>query len=360
MRIAVWGTGWFAEQILDEALQRYEVVCFVDNKWERQGQAFYGIEILSPEDLLTRADEIDGILIGIGNLHEQRKIALQVLPMQGKKLGLFRNTIDFPTGDWNNLGWYDIGEKTVLPCKGCTHFANLFDDATEYDPAAFEEDMRILSEHLDIARIRLLGGEPLLSKNLNQYMCITRKYFPEADVYIVTNGLLLLQQEDVFFETLRANSIGVYISGYPPVMKRKEELVGKLGQERIAYVFGFEEKEFLRIMDFSRKNERVKSYDRCFHKACVFLRNGKLYNCPTEALVYQYNDYFDIKDFMYPVDDFGHDIHRKDRNWRKTMKQLYQAVPLCEYCSENGGELFRWEISKKPEKEDWCIQKREV
>lgn len=66
-----------------------------------------------------------------------------------------------------------------------------------------------------VKKLRLLGGEPLLSKQINDYIDLTRRYQPEADLHLVTNGILLWRIPDEFFETVRRNRITVQISNYP-------------------------------------------------------------------------------------------------------------------------------------------------
>ena len=371
MRIAIWGTGWMATNIFDEAKNKYDIVYFVDNKWERQHLYFKKIYILSPDDLADKKDEIDGILLAVQNTHEQQRIALQLRKIWTKKIGLFRNTIDYPQGDMNNIGWFDVGEKIIIPymecniidtcnlkCKGCTHFSNLFKDNTVYDIEKFENDLKIISEHIEVARLRLLGGEPLLCDDLERYIDISRSCFPTTDLFIVTNGLLLSEKQTELFNCLRTNNVGVYISGYKPVVKQKDRIIHLLETEGIDYFFSHEIDNFVRFMDFSGTNERVVSFDRCFHKGCVILREGKLYNCPTEALIYKYILHYGIDEFKYNPDTFGNDIRSNDVDWKKIEENICKSVPMCEYCSDKGGEPFPWEVSASPDKNEWCVAKR--
>ena len=87
---------------------------------------------------------------------------------------------------------YALCEHCNLNCAMCDHFAPIAQD--EY--ANFEEfksDFQTLSKLVNgkCRRIGLMGGEPLLCPEIEKYLEIARQCFPNTQISIVTNGLLL-------------------------------------------------------------------------------------------------------------------------------------------------------------------------
>ena len=89
---------------------------------------------------------------------------------------------------------YDIVGHCNLNCKGCSHFSNIICDNSFVTLESYEKDLRRMKELFSyIARIKILGGEPLLHPQLNEIIKITREVLPKATIDIVTNGLLIIR-----------------------------------------------------------------------------------------------------------------------------------------------------------------------
>ena len=90
-----------------------------------------------------------------------------------------------------------IVEHCNLKCRGCSHFSglaapqfkNLNDFCTE-----FEALSRLTNKN--IHTIRLMGGEPLLHPDVVEFCKITRNLFPNSEIVLVSNGILLEQLSD--------------------------------------------------------------------------------------------------------------------------------------------------------------------
>ena len=50
-----------------------------------------------------------------------------------------------------------------LSCKGCNHFSNYFAPSSKLDTDALIEDIGVILPRLDIGRVSVIGGEPLLN-----------------------------------------------------------------------------------------------------------------------------------------------------------------------------------------------------
>ncbi len=243
-----------------------------------------------------------------------------------------------------------------LNCKGCTHFANLFSDDDFYKLEDFKRDVKQLSSRADILRFRLLGGEPLKLKNLDQYLKIARNYLPQTDLRIVTNGLLIPNTPQYIFDSLRENRIVVDISPYPPTLKILDKIKNILKENNIFYTQstagGIE--TFTTFLTLHGGHNPQKSRAVCINDICRFLRNGKIYKCPVDALSYKLVEHFGIKDFPKAT---GVDIFAK--NFSTLMEHLDDNIELCYWCNETAREI-QWTPENNPKITDWLANPAEV
>lgn len=66
-----------------------------------------------------------------------------------------------------------------------------------------------------IGRFHLMGGVPLLNPNCKDFFAVTRKFFPDSAIWLVTNGILLETQPQEFWESCKENNIEIHQTKYP-------------------------------------------------------------------------------------------------------------------------------------------------
>jgi glycosyltransferase involved in cell wall biosynthesis len=243
-----------------------------------------------------------------------------------------------------------VAEHCNLGCYSCNHFSQLA--APEFaDLAATERDLKRLSGLSDgnIPAIMLVGGEPLLNPELPEFMRIARQYFPRSRVQIVTNGILLLAQKDIFWESVKKYNVIMTPTKYPGIAWEKIE-------ERAAefdYTFdyfdlsGSSEKVSRKFsLDLSGSQEIEKSFRRCPMAACtVALRNGRLATCSFVFCMRHFNTYFD--QHIPVTEDDSIDIY-KTKTMREIVDFLNSPIPLCRFCRKMGAEIVGpWRKTKK-------------
>lgn len=374
MKIAVFGSGKFGKYITNTLPKEvdFEIICFVDNAVKKNNTFIMGKKVISPNDLkdLYLCNEIDTVLIGMLDIKNITSVIQQLNDLGIKQIGVIRGGISI--GDdisWSKVYWQNRGAKPILPyletniidscnlkCTGCTHFSNLFSGNTEIDLNVFEKDLQKIAKSLEVLNFRLLGGEPLLNKNLMQYICISRAILPNTHICLVTNGLLFLQQEDKLFQCLKEKDIQVDITVYPPTKKKLSKIVELLNFHEIKYSLSEEVSYFYRTLNLEGSSDFVKAFGKCMQKHCHFFRNGKLYTCPYEALLKKYAEYFCLEEMLLDISDLGIDIYDKGLNWQEVVSNLNKPILLCKYCSEQGGEHFSWGVSSAPKQDEWLVQ----
>ena len=243
-----------------------------------------------------------------------------------------------------------------LNCKGCTHFAGLFKTSETYPVETFRRDMRQLSQVCDVATFFLLGGEPLLLKNLEEYMKISQQYLPNSDLRIVTNGLLVPSVPQKILDAIKENKFFVSISNYPPTTKMLDKIKSVLDANKIRYEVrgSSENKNFNVFMTFQGNNNPQKSRAVCWNDGCRFMRDGKIYKCPVDALSYRFAERFGLKNFPASA---GVDLYAT--NFASLLPMLNGNIEMCHWCSEEVRKI-PWEISNNPKLEDWLADPDEI
>ncbi len=237
---------------------------------------------------------------------------------------------------------FHLCDHCNLKCKGCSHLSNVCDEKFADKEQYLRDLEQIKRLYWGMQAIKLLGGEPLLNKELPEYMYETRKRFPEVFFYIATNGLLLPKMPEEFFEAARKTHAIVMLSAYQPTLKMKDEIEGKLRQENIQYFYTPEVKEFQKMRYTQSKCiDRETAHQRCradMPEPCVTLREGKLYQCGLPYLEFM-NDKFGTE-FKLEKGDWV-DLYEETSGW-EANKRLYEPIPFCEYCGVQP-ESFVWE-----------------
>lgn len=107
-----------------------------------------------------------------------------------------------------------IAEHCNYKCIGCNVHSNIAKEEF-YSLEQFEMDLKRVAELIDVKAFHLLGGEPLLNPEIYKYILIARRYLPDSQIDIITNGVLLSRMDENFFEYLIDNQINISISHYP-------------------------------------------------------------------------------------------------------------------------------------------------
>ena len=237
------------------------------------------------------------------------------------------------------------------------HFSPLFKTDEIYPLENFRRDIRQLAKYCDILTFRLIGGEPLLLKNLGEYVKVTRQYLPNTDLRIATNGLLIPSLPQKLLDTIRENNFKFDVTLYPPTVKICDKIKAVCTANKIMcnLVRVDSEGNFTVIMSLRGNNDPIKSQASCINDNCRFMRDGKLYKCPLDALSYRFAEKFGLENF--PASS-GVDLYAQ--NVSAMLAQLdNNPVELCHWCSERVRKI-PWDLAGKPKLEDWLADPDEL
>ena len=116
-----------------------------------------------------------------------------------------------------------------LSCKGCNHFSNYFAPSSQLDTDALLKDIEVILPRLDVERVSVIGGEPLLNPRCEEIVNACRTY-TNSPVYLYTNGLLLFQNEDWIRKVLEDPRVFLRISIH---LKEVEDIIKKFNHPKV-------------------------------------------------------------------------------------------------------------------------------
>lgn len=246
-----------------------------------------------------------------------------------------------------------------LNCKGCGHFSNIAKQANFIDLKKYRMDLERMKELFwGVERIYLLGGEPLLYPDVEEAMVITREIFPDAQIRITTNGLLLPTMPDSFFDMVKATKSHIEISMYPETHKRWEQIFEVLQKHGlIKTTIIWERVEFTKKLLKEKSGNPAEAFENCHSRknACYLLREGKLAKCPMMLLIDIFDQEYNVKreckrDYI--------DLHHDNVDGWQALEQLNTVSEMCNYCAKNS-QVFEWNVRAHADasEEDWYIKK---
>ena len=241
-----------------------------------------------------------------------------------------------------------------LNCSGCTHYANLFAKNDFYPIDIYERDIKNFAAAVDVLKFRLLGGEPFLLSNLADYIKITRKNFPQTDLRLVTNALLIPSAPQNLLDAIRDNGIIVDITLYPPTEKVIDKVQAILNENKIPFNCSGKVENFSARLTLHGGHDSQKVLLSCDAGICRFMRDGKIYKCPIDALSYKFAEKFELKGFPKPTG-----VAIGAPNFISLLEKLDGDIECCHWCNETARK-FPWKTSNKPDVEEWLANPMET
>ena len=87
------------------------------------------------------------------------------------------------------LGILDVSSAIGcnLSCKGCNHFSNYFSAGSKLDTDSLLEDIKVILPRLDVERVSVIGGEPLLNPRCEEILKTCIEYAPHQVCLLYTS-----------------------------------------------------------------------------------------------------------------------------------------------------------------------------
>jgi MoaA/NifB/PqqE/SkfB family radical SAM enzyme len=169
-----------------------------------------------------------------------------------------------------------------LSCNGCNRFNNYkfkghqkwADHAAEYEKWA---------KRIHAPFITIIGGEPTLNPDLENFAVGIRKLWPGSEVMIQTNGT---QSPAKLTKFWKAYKVGTNISLHDP-QEASTIRNAWAGKAAIAEAYEFHEAALMNINGqyVLHSSDTVQAFSVCDMKHDHTMYNGKLYKCPSMATI---------------------------------------------------------------------------
>ena len=359
----IWGGGMVGTQLCDYFLQNgYNVDFLVDNSNYLDNakyrditihNAYYlknvtGIEKYNFIIASVKSHVIDDILCDLANygIKEDHIYDFRSLPFLLSDYKNSARTVRRKFG-----AQVHIVDQCNLNCRGCDHFSPISDNHF-IDIEKYEQDIRRLLELFgdDFIEVSLLGGEPLLNPDIEKIVKLTRDILPKARIDIITNGILLKDMPESFWQTSKECNVVIKPTKYP--IKAPYEWAENKAKT-LGIQFEYMSSEPVKLLwkealDIQGTEDKDCTFDHCGEaNACVTLEDGKIYTCSVAAYVKHFEKYYNIK--LKYSHTGGIDIY-KAKDAEEIMRFIASPTDMCRHCN----------IMEKTYNNPWGISKKEI
>ena len=365
----IWGAGRQGEKFyyrITGYLNHNCRVIFCDSDEQKAAQTFCGLPVIGPEAFSEMVkkddnyivvmatgkscyDDIKALLRGKGI--ENRIYGIEELKNRTDELLLYLGKPVLPYLETH------VCDHCNLNCRGCGHLSNIA-PVKFADPDIFARDLNRLRElFADVTEWRLMGGEPFLNEHLADYAKAVRETFPNTDLRVVTNGLLLNSDKYDILKVLRESDVRVDVTEYKPTGKKKKEISEVLNKSEIRFFFTEEASEFMRFRHPDARQNPEDAYRKCPIKKCHFLREGFIANCSFPVLYSELDT--KMKDMFCIEEEDKINIHDEQSDGWSIVLQISAPIPCCRYCCTDRIEWFPWDAGHRNanvDHTDWFIK----
>ncbi len=260
---------------------------------------------------------------------------------------------------------FPIISKCNLKCDNCCSYSNLNIKGKVPSISSAKNDFSNWKSYINPLRLHIVGGEPFLHKELAAYIYAAREAFPNTDLRVFTNGLLLKKQLKLK-EVLKETKCMLVISVHSTDLKYKQLLHDNLNEFFGDTIETNKEKSIVSFAYVYEKNgikielrnmvkhwaqiykEGIKPFNSNYkdaHNACMWtdytqLYEGKLWKCTQTAffndLMRRINNHKDWEQYKNKYIPLSHDDSEiVKEQW---FSEFLNPEPICSMCS---GKLIK-------------------
>jgi organic radical activating enzyme len=184
-----------------------------------------------------------------------------------------------------------------LTCRECNRFNNYNFTGHQYwnDHADAVEQW---STKLNASEIMIIGGEPTLNPDLELWASNLRRLWPNTSIGIQTNGTYIRPHFAKFWDKYQVSfNLSLHdIDTAEDIMQKWQELLGSHFNTFLpGFIFNqaniINNDTYFTVYD----NDKEQAFACCDLKHDHTLFRGKLYKCPTVALLPEFSNQFDLR-----------------------------------------------------------------
>ncbi len=236
-----------------------------------------------------------------------------------------------------NHFYIKLTQHCNLKCRCCD----------EFSPLAKQEFINTKQLHRDLRRLAKLtkkqvdtiilsGGEPLLNPELTDIIKLVAKHFPDSNLELFTNGILVGEMGEDFWQICKEYNVKILVTVYP-IKVDYNNIFNKAKKHKVVCVpqniiVASDVKTTWHLpLDLSGSQNIPFNFLNCMHaNHCFYLDKGKLYTCSIAGNISHFNEFFD-KNLIVTENDYI-DIY-KVKNIDEILEFLSNPIPFCKYCN---------------------------
>ena len=234
-----------------------------------------------------------------------------------------------------------IADHCNLNCKNCSMFCGLVKKPNYSDYMQTQNSLCVLKQIFNhIKRIRIIGGEPLLNKELNKYLYMIRKIYPKSNIRVITNGILVTDMKDDLITAFKDTSAKLIITSYLPLIGKLDKINDFLKDKEIDYEISEIVTDFQKIYDYTGKQNMELSFNACHWKgACATLYENQIAPCFVPFVIKNLSENFHLN-----IGTSGTLKLDSDKLNKEKIRKLFNTpFDMCRSCAPRG-ITSKWEI----------------
>lgn len=244
---------------------------------------------------------------------------------------------------------FHIVDHCNLNCQMCNKFAPLADKHF-IDTESILKDIEVLGKLTShtLELINITGGEPTLHPDLEKIIEAMRLQFPNIPIRLMTNGILLKEKPNSFFEFLKNNKITIFLTKYP-IAFDYDIVLKKIEENKMDIEYGVSVEEIKTSwkfpFDLEGKQEKFWMLFCWMHGTCLNCVDGKIYPCGLMQASTIFEKYYDCKLHRRAEDYF--DLYGA-ADFDSIAEFMTGYQPFCANCKISDWEIdIPWKRSSK-------------
>ncbi|WP_026522992.1 radical SAM protein [Butyrivibrio sp. VCB2001] len=246
-----------------------------------------------------------------------------------------------------------VTNQCNMGCMYCSHYIPLAKTVEIYTVEQIKKDLSRLSElsvYLD--EIHLFGGEPFLHPDLPGVISACREIYPNTQIRICSNGMLIERQTKELLELLGRERVLLAITQYKPMEGRTDEMIDTLNCHHIRFFINPESNMFYKKFTLTPQDIE-KAVMCCPEKFATHMFNGMISRCHFPTAARYFNERF--TDRKFDVESSFMDIHKNTAE--EIFAFLRTPKESCKYCMDKT-EWVPWRRCTEADKNNpngWVI-----
>ena len=190
----------------------------------------------------------------------------------------------------SSLEWH-VNHNCNFSCNGCSDFSN-HKHKQRITPNILEQWYTPWHKRILPKTVALVGGEPLLNKDIEQIIITARDYWSHSDLELVTNGWLLHRYPNLP-TVLKETNCKLYISKHfdsEDYNNKFDQIIKYVESFDLDYKIYNNHKTWFQIyktnLEPFEDNDPQSSWNNCpTYQDCFQLYDGVIWKCPPVAYI---------------------------------------------------------------------------